>query len=423
MEKSELRALKVLPLLTIICALSGLLFACGDGGLADGAGEGGASACDSCHGNPPVAPHPVVGECHLCHGGTVLADGTIDAAGGKHVNGTVDSEIASCDLCHGDPPAPPHPTDTNCTTCHPGTVLADGTIDNAGGKHANGTVDTVTMGCDACHGNPPEPPHPADTNCNTCHGMTVLADGTIDEAGGFHKNGDVDVSSPHPDGYAAPDQHGTDFNTGGPAGCTDCHGTDLAGGSSGTSCEQCHSGFRKDCTFCHGGTDNDTGAPPDSVLGETGTDVTGVGAHTAHLLAASAWHKPFACAECHKVPTDALDEGHIDGTAAHVWGNLAAADGAKPSWADGSCSGSYCHGAKSSGGTHTAPTWTTVDGTQSACGACHALPPTDGHPPMDDCGMCHGCVADDTPAIRAEGAQFHINGIVNMEGEGECPAE
>ena len=416
-RSSRLNALAI-TLLWLLAVGAG----CTNSDLSTGEGEGD-DECGECHGTPPAAPHPVATDCRACHAGTILADGKLDTAGGLHGNGTADTEYTGCDVCHGAPPAAPHPEGDDCSACHPGTVLADGTIDHAGGKHANGTVDAEISSCDACHGNPPAPPHPAETDCSTCHGKTVLADGSIDIEGGFHQNGAVDVSSPHPEGYTAPDAHGADFNAGGPAACTDCHGTDLTGGTSGLSCETCHASFRTNCTFCHGGTDNDTGAPPESVTGETATDLPGVGAHSAHLLADPTWHKAFQCSDCHTVPTDALDEGHIDGTIQHVWGAMAKKDGAAPAFADGSCSGVYCHGATMEAGTVTAPSWTTVDGSQAACGACHGLPPTGAHPAMEDCSVCHGCVSDENQMIRPEGAAFHINGTVNMQGEGDCPAE
>ena len=66
-------------------------------------------ACGSCHGAPPPASsgHPAVSSaltgCATCHPKTVKADGTIDVAGGFHVNGTVevDSTAMTCSSCHG----------------------------------------------------------------------------------------------------------------------------------------------------------------------------------------------------------------------------------------------------------------------------------------------------------------------------------
>jgi len=69
-----------------------------------------AQSCTGCHGWPPPPPHPQLTSCAGCHGKTVAADGTIDVAGGRHVNGVVDFGGSgggglSCDACHGYPPA------------------------------------------------------------------------------------------------------------------------------------------------------------------------------------------------------------------------------------------------------------------------------------------------------------------------------
>jgi predicted CxxxxCH...CXXCH cytochrome family protein len=232
--------------------------------------------------------------------------------------------------------------------------------------------------CGTCHGNPPAAPHPADPACNKCHAQTVKPDGTIDVDGGKHVDGQLQVTGMHPAGYAAGSAHGPDAEAD-VAGCQGCHGQDLGGGAAAPSCNQCHDGFKTSCTFCHGGTDNQTGAPPESVAGQTATTVRGVGAHTAHLGASSNLAKPVACSECHAVPTDALSAGHMDGSAALTFGALAKAKGANPSFdtVTGACASVYCHGSQlaSGGGTLTAPVWTKVDGTQDACGTCHVLPP------------------------------------------------
>jgi hypothetical protein len=69
-----------------------------------------------------------------------------------------------------------------------------------------------------------------------------------------------------------------------------------------------------------------------------------------------------------------------------------------------------------SGGSNTAPSWTTVDGTQAACGACHGLPPPRPHPKAElnpVCNACHKNIAsDNTTFLRPE---LHVDGIVTFE--------
>ncbi|HEX7623628.1 MAG TPA: CxxxxCH/CxxCH domain-containing protein, partial [Anaeromyxobacteraceae bacterium] len=93
-----------------------------------------------------------------CHGATLSAGGTTT----KPVWTRVDGTQAACGTCHGAPPAPStgHPVVssalTGCAGCHPATMKADGTIDVAGGKHVDGQVEVGGKdGCTSCHGDPP----------------------------------------------------------------------------------------------------------------------------------------------------------------------------------------------------------------------------------------------------------------------------
>ena len=106
----------------------------------------------------------------------------------------------------------------------------------------------------------------------------------------------------------------------------------LNGGVVGRSCNLCHNGWKTNCTFCHGGTDNPSGAPPRDTHGATLTSAVTVGAHTSHL--ASTLSSPVACSECHVVPADALSLGHIDAaTATLTFGTLATTRSSTPGMA------------------------------------------------------------------------------------------
>jgi predicted CxxxxCH...CXXCH cytochrome family protein len=436
--------------------------------------QGGPDSCKECHGQDLTggeyggscdACHPgFKSKCFFCHGGTDNNTGappaslsgdvktTFMAVGAHsvHVAETSDwHNPVTCSACHmiytdalddghidgqagltwgvsatrqGAQPQWDGTAGTCASTyCH-GSTLGDG-------SNTEPTWNKVGEGeaaCGSCHGNPPAAPHPDSTNCEICHGDVVGPEGTW-VAPERHMDGILDSSSPHPEGYASASQHGVDFTSQGLSACTNCHGVDLTGGSAGVSCDKCHSGFKSNCTFCHGGTDNDMGSPPESVSGNTETSQPGVGAHSTHLVKASTWHATVSCSACHKVPVDALAEGHIDGGSAEVViSKLNEDEGEEDEEAqwhkdDGTCSSTYCHGGSSSGGTSMSPQWYLVDGTQSACGSCHGIPPTEDHTNITDCSMCHGCVADGNQQIRPEGAPFHMNGEVNMESAGNCP--
>ena len=266
-------------------------------------------SCSSCHGSSdnPAPPQGVNGQtdtgdlavgahqshlndstirkaiaCSDCH----PVPDAIDSPG--HADGTVDFAFSPLASTGGLLPHFDQTTATcSATWCH-GSLLHGGrntrpVWNNVGGGQAS---------CGSCHGLPPPAPHPSDTQCHKCHAGTVKADGTLDVEGGLHIDGIVEATPYHPAGWANGDQHGAqaahDLST-----CKACHGDDLNGGSSNVSCNQCHSGWKTSCTFCHGGTDNSTGAPPRSVGGSDATTDEGVGAHTSHLTAKSAISSPW----------------------------------------------------------------------------------------------------------------------------------
>lgn len=172
------------------------------------------------------------------------------------------------------------------------------------------------------------------------------------------------------------------------------------------------------CTTCHGDPDREdpnAPAPPLGTLGETDTATLAVGAHQAHLNDGP-MRRAIDCTECHTVPTDL---SHVDGVVELVFGPLATANGASPSWdrESATCSGSYCHGATLIGGSNTQPLWTQVDGSQAACGTCHDLPPDDlAHGYHLEAGAsCGNCHPGFTPS--SVDPDIHINGFVVTGGQ------
>jgi predicted CxxxxCH...CXXCH cytochrome family protein len=274
-------------------------------------------------------------------------------------------------------------------------------------------VDGSQARCTSCHGNPPPSPHPADDRCASCHGDVIATNGSF-IAPALHLDGTVQVDAVHPPDWAAANAHGTAFDDGGAASCNaaSCHGASLTGGSSGVLCNDCHSGWATDCTFCHGGRDNATGAPPAGVRGETARTTLAVGAHTAHV-AATATHAAWQCGTCHVTPSSALSPNHVDGDgrAEIVFSSLNAA--ATYSASTGGCASLYCHG---NGRTAAGVADWDTDPTLS-CSSCHA---TNGSGMSGDhaehvregtrCYDCHATVVSTGNAIT--GKALHVDGDV-----------
>jgi predicted CxxxxCH...CXXCH cytochrome family protein len=256
----------------------------------------------------------------------------------------------------------------NGATC---TVYCHGASMGAG-LPAWTQVGTGQAACGTCHGTPPPAPHPAATlsTCVTCH-PTAAPDG----------------------GFSAPQRHID--------GVLDLNSA---------------------CDTCHGSAGNP--APPRDTLGNVATSFRGVGAHRSHLTPNPTWHAPVGCEACHKVPVTVSDPGHI-GTALPaevIFGAAARNGGANPAWNGATCTNVYCHGAVLDGGagSNVAPAWTTVNGTQDACGTCHGVPPGGVQhqgATLSTCTLCHGSV------IAADGSwvnpALHIDGLVETTG-GAC---
>ncbi|MBX7192601.1 MAG: CxxxxCH/CxxCH domain-containing protein, partial [Sandaracinaceae bacterium] len=391
--------------------------------------DGSQSLCGTCHGLPPGGSHPPSMDCSTCHPTVDAARNIVDPA--RHIDGQVDLSVLSCTTCHGTDgagPAPPRDTsgasdttvrgvgahashvrpstwhrDVACSDCHTvptavsdvghndtprpaeltwgaiatasgATPVFDGT--SCSGAYCHGatllpggtnntprwtTVDGTQAACGTCHGLPPGGGHPASGACSTCHPTVDAARNIIDPA--RHIDGTVDTIG---------------------LSCTTCHG-DAALGP----------------------------APPRDTTGGTATTARGVGAHQSHLRT-STWHRDIACTECHVLPATVGDVGHNDTAlpAELTFGPLALADGATPGFDGTRCNGAYCHGTTLlPGGTLTTPTWTTVDGTQAACGTCHGLPPGGAHPSSSACSTCHPTV---DAARNIIDRTRHIDGTVDV---------
>jgi predicted CxxxxCH...CXXCH cytochrome family protein len=165
-----------------------------------------------------------------------------------------------------------------------------------------------------------------------------------------------------------------------------------------------------DCSSCHGSQKNN--APPKSVDGSARVSDIGVGAHQAHLVGGKV-AQPILCSECHVVPFDMTTHPDPNGGSAKVvFAGRATLLGAQPVWDRTTlrCSGSYCHGGTLSGAeSRDPPEWTTVDGSNLDCGACHGNPPGGTHPQQTNCEACH---VDVGPGGVITDLNLHINGVI-----------
>lgn len=247
-------------------------------------------------------------------------------------------------------------TGTSCTTgCHGSPVW--------GGMKTtpNWTlVDGSQSQCGSCHGAPPPPPHPTETNCASCH-PTMEDNSLTFRDPDSHIDGKIDLSDSAATG-----------------GCTG---------------------------VCHGSTNS---APPRDLLGSQTSPK--VGAHQRHL-AASTWRRVMPCSSCHVVPTTVDAPGHRDGdNLAEVRFDTMNVAG---TFANGTCSNNYCHG--NGRGPTGSIVWTAAG--PLGCTSCHQ---TNGTGMSGDhrrhigeenmrCSECHGGVVD--AAMVITNPALHVNGV------------
>jgi predicted CxxxxCH...CXXCH cytochrome family protein len=380
-------------------------------------------------------------DCAKCHPGTVDENGHINVAGGLHIDGKIDT-VTECYTCHGKEKvnaAPPlslsGSEDTKqigvgahqahmqegkvakaiqCQECHVvpknvddpghlpegpddthakvvfGTLAKNANLTPAWNRETAQCADTYCHGasltggtkvgptwtlvdgswaaCDSCHGNPPPLPHLQGarwSDCAKCHPGTVDENGHINVAGGLHIDGKIDTV---------------------------------------TECYTCH------------GKEKVNAAPPLSLSGSEDTHNIGVGAHQTHMQEGKV-AKAIQCQECHIVPKNVDDPGHLpegpdDTHAKVVFGTLAKNANLTPAWnrETAQCANTYCHGASLTGGTKVGPTWTLVDGSWAKCDSCHGFPPPSPHYQDGACEMCH-------PRTVTSGQTINTSSGTHIDGE------
>lgn len=376
--------------------------------------------CADCHTTGPD-------QCIRCHGGQDNQTGapptglngetsTSDLAVGAHsahVQNNQFTDAFDCDICHIKPAVV-------LDTIHlDGDGIAEMTFNQLAGDSVKWDRNTATCNYVYCHGDFEGGLHanPIWTGtdqalCGSCHDVGDNP-GSIDAIHDFHV---------------------------GTAGirCATCHSTvvdiqkniiglDLhVNGQVDTSvtnqalCNSCHLGEAPDCTGCHGGYDNQTGAPPYGLEGETATTTLAVGAHTAHIEGKT-MSDGIPCSSCHIIPDAILDFGHLeaDQTAEVTFDALA---GSSSLWdrASATCSQVYCHGNFNGGYASNQPNWTMQN--QAECGSCHdvngnlfTMSGQHNRHVIEkniDCYRCHDATVDASRNII--GLDVHVNGSVEV---------
>lgn len=345
---------------------------------------------------PPPNADPLAGCATNCHGTDASNAPPRSLSGGTETTAVA----VGAHEAHGKA-APEWHRKVECADCHvvpdrvdaPGHIDGDGKAEvvfsmNAGGTSSTWGGTTCTTGCHgkaawggtsptpiwtrvdgkqaecgSCHGAPPPSPHPAGSNCASCH-PTMEENSLAFRDPTRHIDGKVDMTTP---------------------------------------------GATGGCTTCHGSATN--AAPPKDLKGNTTATTPTVGAHQAHLKA-STWHRAVVCSSCHVVPTEQTSPGHLDGD------NIAEIkfDTLNPAGtftkANSTCATMYCHG---NGRGNTGTIAFTAAG-PLACTACHQTNGTGmsgrHRKHIDDenmkCSQCHKDVVSSTMTILK--ADLHING-------------
>ena len=345
----------------------------------------------------------------------------------------VDAGPQTCWSCHGSYGNPAPPRDTHGVTDRTARTVG------AHQAHLGAKAWRRTLLCEDCHRVPVAVEDPGHIDPSPAE----LVFGSVANAANVNSSFDGGTCTTYCHGVSLKGGNHTepDWMLDPPAACGQCHGLPPPPPhpvvASPFQCAGCHldiftQGERHidgvldlavGCTSCHGDATSGSPAPPRDTLGNTSTLQRGVGAHRAHLGdgGPSSWHAQVTCDDCHTVPTRYDDPGHLGPLPAELtYSGTAVARGAVPSWDGARCS-NYCHGQTIDGGSNRTPNWTTVDGTQAACGTCHSLPPAAPHPANPNCSTCHGAV------INAAGVfidpSLHINGQVEAQMAcGSCHA-
>ena len=352
-----------------------------------------------------------------CHGST-LTDGTT-GAGGKATSpiwAKVDGSQAACNSCHGNPPPAPHPQNaTDCGTCHTDVMVGSPTVFTTPSMHIDGNVDVnADQACNSCHGDHTSTPTsgsdpvnapPTDTTGGTLTTLRGVGAHQAHLAGGSTWHATVNcvechavptsvephASQPLPavmsfSGVAAT---GTGTTWDG-ANCSSyCHGSTLAAGGTDTSPDwTLVDGSQEQCTSCHG---DPPPAPHPQNAADCGTCHMDVMVGSPTVFTAPSMHID-GTVEVSQVHPTGYDQVQMHGYDYDKQGQT-------------NCATSGCHGTTLLGGSTGGPSCSTNNYNGSGC---HSTTIATGYTWQTQCTFCHGDITtpsgNGAPPQGVEGA-------------------
>jgi predicted CxxxxCH...CXXCH cytochrome family protein len=307
-------------------------------------------ACGDCHGLPPPLPHPTRTDCGTCHGAGYTATAV---SAPLHVNGVVELPGMTCASCHGDPGRV--------------AVSTAGALDATGGvlalaappRDTQGNTVSAAVGAHLAHVNQGDGAGPGPLSsaiaCSTCHPVPTQK---------AHAGNGVQVTFTGlaVSGGATPSAY--DFTSHGCAS-TYCHGS-FPGGNGASPLAWSAAG-KLGCGACHGAPPPvaATHHPPNGTCGacHTGYTATSVSAAT-HVDGVVQLRNPGGCTQCHG-----------DVTVANVArGDVRAAPGGDASALDAHGDPATATNVRGVGAHAAHLTGTRFRGTPVACEECHVVP-------------------------------------------------
>jgi predicted CxxxxCH...CXXCH cytochrome family protein len=366
---------------------------------------GGAVGCGSCHGNPPADHAAGSTTCSGCHPGTVKPDGTIDVAGGLHVNGFRNGPAT------GGGAGTYHAAGWSAPADHGSAAKQNlGSCQGCHGVSFDGGTSGVS--CNACHGGAAW-----ISNCTFCHGTKSATFGQADLAKAAPPRGAGGETATTDRAVGAHAKHLSGGTFGKAVACAECHAvpTDLAhlDGSAAVTfgaaakrdgAQPVWNGTTCASTYCHGGT---LAGGADSAPSWTG-GAAEVACGSCHGLPPPAPHtSSTACAGCHGYDGASLDAArHLNGTVDrvatatnHVAGFAAKEQHGYQANRSGLASCKGCHGAALTGGAG------------PSCGSCHA---GGGTAWATSCTFCHGSGTQAAPPVDTQGRTATTNVSVGL---------